>query len=81
MTGKGGQRAAGVLKSEVMAVLHQAGHALSPAEVQRRLGGDLAYTTVVTTLSRLHASGVLVRAKVGRSFTYAPVSDEPGLAA
>ncbi|MCW2901240.1 MAG: transcriptional regulator [Streptosporangiaceae bacterium] len=81
MAGNSRQRAAGVLRSEVMAVLHQAGRALTPGDVQQHLGGDLAYTTVVTILSRLHASGLLVRSKVGRSYTYAPVSDEPGLAA
>lgn len=81
MAGKGGQRAGGVLKAEVMAALHQAGRAMTPGEVQQRLGGDLAYTTVVTILSRLNAEGVLVRRKAGRAYTYAPVADEPGLAA
>jgi predicted transcriptional regulator len=64
-----------------MAALHQAGRAMTPGEVQQRLGGDLAYTTVVTILSRLNAEGVLVRRKAGRAYTYAPVADEPGLAA
>jgi len=76
-----GRRAAGVLEAEVMGVLQSADKALNPAEVQERIGGQLAYTTVVTILTRLHAKGLLVRAKAGRAFTYAPVSDEPGLAA
>jgi len=80
MTG-GGRRAAGVLESEVMAVLHTAHNSLNPSEVQQRLAGTLAYTTVVTILTRLHAKGLLTRTKTGRAFTYAPVSDEPGLAA
>ena len=44
-------------------------------------GGGLAYTTVVTILSRLHGKKVLDRRKAGRAFLYAPVADEPGLAA
>src|SRR6516162_5498847 len=71
-----GRRAAGVLE-----VLQAAGSPLSPAEVRDRLSGDLAYTTVVTILSRLHGKGVLDRRKAGRAFLYAPVADEPGLAA
>ena len=76
-----GRRAAGELEAAVLAVLQAAGSALSPGEVRDRLGGDLAYTTVVTILSRLHDKGVLERRKAGRAFRYAPVADEPGLAA
>ena len=36
---------------------------------------------MVTILSRLHAKGVLERRKAGRAYVYAPVADEPGLAA
>lgn len=43
---------------------------LTPAEVLADLGGDLAYTTVMTTLSRLHAKGVLNRTAHGRGFVY-----------
>jgi predicted transcriptional regulator len=76
-----GRRAAGELEAAVLAVLQAAGSPLSPAEVRDQLGGDLAYTTVVTILSRLHAKGVLDRRKAGRAFVYQPVADEPGLAA
>jgi predicted transcriptional regulator len=76
-----GRRAAGELEAAVLAVLQNAGSALSPAEVRERVGGSLAYTTVVTILSRLHAKGVLERHKAGRAFLYAPVADQPGLAA
>ena len=77
----GSRRAAGELESAVLAVLHAVGTPLSPGAVRERLGGDLAYTTVVTILSRLHAKGVLDRARMGRAYLYAPVADEPGLAA
>jgi len=76
-----GRRAAGELEAAVLAVLQAAGSPLSPGEVRDRLGGDLAYTTVLTILSRLHGKGVLDRRKAGRAFLYAPVADEPGLAA
>ena len=76
-----GRRAAGELEATVLAVLQDAGTALSPAEVREQVGADLAYTTVVTILSRLHTKGVLERGKSGRSYRYAPVADQPGLAA
>ncbi len=81
ITGEAGRRGAGELEAEVLTALQQAGAALSPGEVRTRIGGDLAYTTVVTILSRLHGKGVLDRHKSGRSYRYAPVSDQPGLAA
>src|SRR5260370_25177385 len=51
------RRAAGELEAAVLAVLQAAGLPLSPGEVRERVGGGLAYTTVVTILSRLHAKG------------------------
>jgi len=75
------RRAAGELEAEVLAVLQQAGSPLSPGAVRERVGGSLAYTTVVTILSRLHAKGVLDRRKSGRAYLYAPIADSPGLAA
>src|ERR1700761_769550 len=75
------RRAAGELADEVLGILQAAGEPRAPAEVRERLGGDLAYTTVVTIMSRLHAKGVLDRARSGRAYRYAPVADEPGLAA
>ena len=75
------RRGAGELAGEVLGILQAAGEPLSPADVRERLGGDLAYTTVVTILSRLHVKGVLDRERAGRAFRYSPVADEPGLAA
>jgi predicted transcriptional regulator len=79
--GAGARRAAGQLEAAALAVLQSAGSALTPGQVRDRLGDDLAYTTVVTILSRLHAKGVLTRLRSGRAYSYAPVADEPGLAA
>lgn len=63
------------------AVLRAADVPLSAGAVRERLGEDLAYTTVVTTLGRLHAKGLLERALAGRSHRYSPVTTESGLAA
>lgn len=77
----GGRRAAGELEAAALAVLQSAGTPLTPAQVRDALEGDLAYTTVVTILSRLHAKGVLTRLRAGRAYSYTPVADQPGLAA
>jgi predicted transcriptional regulator len=45
------------------------------------LGGSLAYNTVQTVLSRLHAKGAVRRGQTGRAHVYTPVLDEAGLAA
>ena len=79
--GAAGRRAAGELEAAVLAVLQSAASPLTPAQVRDSLGGNLAYTTVVTILSRLHGKGVLSRIRSGRAYSYAPVADEPGLAA
>jgi predicted transcriptional regulator len=76
-----GRRAAGELEAAALAVLQSAGRPLTPGQVRDSLEGDLAYTTVVTILSRLHAKGVLTRLRAGRAYSYTPVADEPGLAA
>lgn len=62
-------------------MLWKAGQPISAGEVQRRLSGELAYTTVMTILSRLHDKGVLTREKRRRSFAYQAIEDEAGLAA
>jgi predicted transcriptional regulator len=38
---------------------------------------QIAYTTLMTTLDRLHKKGVLQRKKVGRAFAYEPQYDRP----
>jgi predicted transcriptional regulator len=75
------RRASGQLEAEILAILQRAGTPLTPGEVSERLAGGLAYTTVVTILSRLHAKGVLVRNRSHRAYAYVPVADKPGLAA
>jgi predicted transcriptional regulator len=79
--GTSARRGAGELEAAVLAVLREAGSPLYPGQVLDRLGGELAYTTVVTTLSRLQAKGMLERRKAGRAYQYEVIADGPGLAA
>jgi len=68
----------GPLEAEVMAVLWRAGAPLPVREVAAELnaGRDtpLAYTTVMTVMSRLAGKGILARSRSGRRFVYAPVA-------
>lgn len=59
-----------------MTVLWAADGPLSAAQVGERLPGRLAYTTVMTILSRLHDKGQLTRRREGRGYAYTPVRDE-----
>jgi predicted transcriptional regulator len=43
----------------------------SVRDVLAALEGPYAYTTIMTTLDRLHRKGLLVRRKQGRAFVYA----------
>jgi predicted transcriptional regulator len=67
------KHSAGSLEAEVMAALWSSKSQLTPGEVQSALGRKLAYTTVMTTLARLHAKGMADRVKFGRAYAYSPV--------
>lgn len=69
----GGRRPAGSLEHEVLTALWSADAALTPGEVQEALEADLAYTTVMTTLTRLHGKGLVQRVRAGRAYAYSPV--------
>jgi predicted transcriptional regulator len=60
----------------VLGALWAADGPLVPAEVQAAIGGELAYTTVMTILVRLHDKGLIERAKRGRAFAYRPLVAE-----
>ncbi|MFI5913211.1 BlaI/MecI/CopY family transcriptional regulator [Dactylosporangium sp. NPDC051541] len=78
------RRAWGSLESDVMAALWAADGPLSPAQVQQRLGGDRAYNTVLTILTRLLEKGrVRRRASLGggRGYEYFPAEDQATAAA
>jgi predicted transcriptional regulator len=65
-----------MLEDEVLAALWRGEAPMSPAEVQSSLGGVLAYTTVMTTLARLHRKGMADRARSGRGYVYSASVDE-----
>ena len=75
------RREMGSLESEVLMCLWAADEALSPAEVRSRLGGGLAYTTVLTVLIRLWQKELVGREVRGRGFAYRPLMSEAELAA
>ncbi|GAA2484856.1 BlaI/MecI/CopY family transcriptional regulator [Winogradskya humida] len=81
VTTKDGRRAPGTLEAGVMEVLWAAAEPLTAAEVQREVGGELAYNTVQTILIRLHEKKVVERRKAGRGHAYWPVEDAATAAA
>ena len=76
--GRRSRRDPGGLEAEVLSALWAAESPLSPGDVQAALGGELAYTTVMTTLSRLFDKGLVMRERSGRAYLYQPVSEEAG---
>jgi predicted transcriptional regulator len=77
----GERRPVGALEAEVLAQLQAAARPLTAGDVLARLGSGLAYSTVVTVLTRMRDKGLLTRAKHGRAYAYAPVTDAHGLTA
>ena len=69
------RREPGRLEQEVLGILALAPHPLTPGEVRGRLDRDLAYTTVMTVLSRLAEKGVAARESQGRGYAYSAVTD------
>ncbi|HZS10295.1 MAG TPA: BlaI/MecI/CopY family transcriptional regulator [Blastocatellia bacterium] len=61
----------GRLEREVMTVAWQRGE-VSVREVHLTFDERVAYTTLMTTLDRLHKKGLLGRRKTGRAFLYSP---------
>jgi len=65
----------------VLATLWAATVPMTPADVQRALGTDLAYNTVLTVLRRLHDKGIADRQKAGRAYAYSPALNASDIAA
>jgi len=61
----------GPLEQRIMEVVWQAGD-VSVRDVCTAFRDALAYTTLMTTLDRLHKKGLLARRKEGRAFFYSP---------
>lgn len=66
----GHRRERGDLENEVVGALAAAGRPLTPGEVLTLLDRDLAYTTVMTTLSRLYEKDAVTRRRTGRAYAY-----------
>lgn len=75
-----GRRPDGALERDVMEVLWRSDVPLTPAEVRSALEVDLAYTTVMTVLARLHEKGRANREGRGRAFAYSAAVSEFELA-
>lgn len=70
------RRPMGALEDEIMAYLWATGSSATTAEVHQAVAPDLAYTTVMTVLTRLWAKERLTREARGRGFAYSPVRSE-----
>ncbi|MEC4018612.1 BlaI/MecI/CopY family transcriptional regulator [Streptomyces sp. H27-D2] len=75
------RRGQGELEAQVLAALQRSPGPVTAGWVQERLGDGLAYTTVMTILTRLRAKNVVTRERAGRSYLWTPAADEAGLAA
>lgn len=68
----------GPLEAEVLSVLWGSGGPMTVRAVAHELnsgrGAPLAYTTVMTVMSRLARKGILVRSRSGRGYSYLPVA-------
>lgn len=65
------RREAGQLEGEVLRVVQRLGGGpVSVADVQGRMPGRQAYTTVMTTMARLFEKGALSRVRDGRAYVY-----------
>ena len=74
----------GELQTEVMQILWEQGSATVREVVDslnKRRRQDLAYTTVLTLVSRLYSRGLLARTPEGRSFRYQPARSRDELLA
>lgn len=70
------RRAVGALENEILTILWSSDAALTPSEVLERHKSDLAYTTVMTILTRLWQKGQVDRHQRGRAFEYSPSLSE-----
>ena len=71
--GLGVRQVLGKLEAEVMQILwRQPGQSVSEVEERLRRKREIARTTVLTTLDRMHNKGYLTREKQGKAFVYSP---------
>jgi len=75
------RRSTGELEYEVLTQLWSMDRDATPAEVLDALDTDLAYTTIMTILTRLWEKGLVSRRRRGRAYAYAPKVTEADLTA
>jgi predicted transcriptional regulator len=75
------RRPAGSLESEVLATLLAGSEPMTAGEVKNVMGHALAYTTVMTVLSRLAEKGLATQERRGRANVYAPIRDRAEITA
>jgi len=75
------RRGMGALEGAVLGQLWAAGRPLSPSEVRTALADELAYTTVLTVLTRLWHKKLVAREARGRTYVYWPLVSEADLTA
>ena len=76
MVGRPNMRRRGALERQIVATLAEATEPLTPAEVRDRLGSELAYTTVLTTLTRLYEKQAVSREPRGRAYAYTLIGSQ-----
>jgi predicted transcriptional regulator len=69
------RRGYGDLAQAILDLVSASAVPVTPAQVRDALGGDLAYTTVMTVMARLYDRGLLSRQRAGRAFAYTAVGD------
>lgn len=70
------RRPTGQLEAAVLEFLWAVGEPSTPGQVHQSIAPDLAYTTVMTVLNRLHKKGAAERERRGRAFVYWPSAVE-----
>lgn len=75
------RRGMGALEAEVLGHLWVMGKPASPGDVRDAMGGELAYSTLMTILVRLWKKGLVDRERRGRAYAYRPLVSEAELTA
>jgi predicted transcriptional regulator len=75
------RRPMGSLEADVLRYLWSCDTAVTPAEVCDGLETDLAYTTIMTILTRLWEKDLVDRTRTGRAYAYRPTLTESEYAA
>jgi predicted transcriptional regulator len=75
------RRPMGALEADVLRHLWNSSEPATPGQVHEALGADIAYTTVMTVLTRLWRKGLVDREQRGRAYAYHPLVSEADYAA